>query len=196
MADIACNATRLSYIGEYGFELNVPVDHAHTVFDAIIDAGAKPLGQHALNSCRIEKRFLHWGHDIGPEITPLEAGLSWCIDWNKEFVGKQALLEQRKNGIKRHLCLFHVEGEPLLLHDEPILSKNKVVGLTTSGTRGVRTRKSLAIGLINTEPDQSIEDISTNTFEIEVAGLRYPATVLTRSAYDPDNRYTRTITEL
>ena len=191
VAGVTCNATRLSYIGEYGFELNVPVDHAHPVFDAIIDAGAKPLGQYSLNSCRIEKRFLHWGHDIGPELTPLEAGLSWCIDWNKEFVGKQALLEQRKNGITRRLCLFHVEGEPLLLHDEPIVKNNKVVGLTTSGTRGVRTKISLAIGLINTEPNQSVEDIGKNKFEIEVAGLLYPATVLTRTAYDPDHHYTK-----
>lgn len=191
VAGVGCFATRLSYIGEYGFELNVPVDHAHVVFDAIIDAGAKPLGQHALNSCRIEKRFLHWGHDIGPEITPLEAGLAWSIDWNKNFIGKPSLIKQREAGVNRRLCLFHVHGEPLLLHDEPILVNDKVVGMTTSGTHGVRTNMSLAIGIIETDPSDSIKDISAKTFEIEVAGVRYPAAVLTRAAYDPDNRYTK-----
>jgi len=191
VAGVDCFATRLSYIGEYGFELNVPVDYAHTVFDAIINAGAKPLGQHALNSCRIEKRFLHWGHDIGSEITPLEAGLERNVDWNKEFVGKQALLKQRDVGVNRRLCLFHVEGEPLLLHDEPILVNDKIVGMTTSGARGVRTGMSLAIGLIETKPDESTNDISSRSFQIEVAGLRYPATVLTRAAYDPDNCYAK-----
>jgi len=192
VAGVECFATRLSYIGEYGFELNVRVDQAHTVFNAIVDAGAKPLGQHALNSCRIEKRFLHWGHDIGPEITPLEAGLEWTIDWNKDFVGKQSLVKQSEAGVNRRLCLFHVQEEPLLLHDEPILLNNEIVGMTTSGTHGVRTRMALAIGLVNICLDQSIKDLSASSFEIEVAGIRYPAKVLTRAAWDPDNRYTKT----
>jgi len=191
VADVECFATRLSYIGEYGFELNVAIDQAHAVFDAVVNAGAKPFGQHALNSCRIEKCFLHWGHDIGPEISPLEAGLAWNIDWSKDFIGKSSLIKQRDTGVLRRLCLFHVQGEPLLLHDEPILVDNKIVGMTTSGTRGVRTGKSLAIGLINTNPNESMVNISKINFEIEVAGVRYPAVVLTRAAYDPDNRYTK-----
>ena len=189
VAQVACFATRLSYIGEYGFELNVPVDQAHKVFDAIVEAGAQPLGQHALNSCRIEKRFVHWGHDVGPEITPLEAGLARNIDWNKDFVGKQSLMKRRDAGVNRCLCLIHVQGEPLLLHDEPILFNGRVVGMTTSGTLGVRTGMSLAIGLIEKDPGESIRGISTKTFEIEVAGVRYPAIVLTRAAHDPDNQY-------
>ncbi len=191
VAAVECFATRLSYIGEYGWELNVPCAHAEAVFDAIVNAGAQPLGQHALNSCRIEKRFLHWGHDIGPEITPLEAGLSRTIDWNKEFTGKEALLKQRGSGLTKRLCLFHVQGEPLLLHDEPIYTNDKVTGLTTSGTHGVRTNLPLAIGLVDTMPDQTIQDIRTLSFDIEVAGQRYPATVLPRPAFDPDNNYTR-----
>ena len=191
VAEVSCIATRLSYIGEYGFELNVPVDHAHTVFDAIVEAGAQPLGQHSLNSCRIEKRFVHWGHDVGPEITPLEAGIGWNIDWNKDFVGKQSMMKQRDTGVNRCLCLFQAEGEPLLLYDEPILFNGKVVGMTTSGTLGVRTGLSLAIGLIEKDSGESIRDISTKTFEIEVAGIRYPASLLTRAAHDPDNQYTK-----
>ena len=190
VAQVNCFATRLSYIGEYGFELNVPVDHAHKVFDAIVESGAQPLGQYALNSCRIEKRFVHWGHDVGPEITPLEAGLAWNVDWNKDFVGKQSLMKQRDAGVTRCLCLFHVQGEPLLLHDEPILFNGRVVGMTTSGALGVRTGMSLAIGLIKKKPGESIRDISTKTYKIEVAGVRYPAIVLTRAAHDPDNQYT------
>lgn len=191
VAEVDCFATRLSYIGEYGFELNVPVDHAHKVFDAIVDAGAQPLGQHALNSCRIEKRFVHWGHDVGPDITPLEAGLYWNLDWNKDFVGKQSLIKQRDAGVNRCLCLFHVQGEPLLLHDEPIVFNERIVGMTTSGTLGVRTGLSLAIGLVEKDPNESIQNISTKPYEIVVAGVRYPANVLTRAAHDPDNEYTK-----
>jgi len=191
IAGVSCFATRLSYIGEYGFELNMATNQAHVLFDAIVNAGAKPLGQHALNSCRIEKRFLHWGHDIGPEITPLEAGLAWCIDWQKEFVGKAALLKQCDTGVRRRICLFQVEGEPLLLHDEPIFAGNTVVGLTTSGTLGVRTGLSIAIGLVETGLNQTIQDIAKQSFEIAVAGRRYPATVLAHPAYEPENRYAR-----
>ena len=119
----------------------------------------------------------------------MEAGLARNIDWNKDFVGKQSLMKRRDAGVNRCLCLIHVQGEPLLLHDEPILFNGRVVGMTTSGTLGVRTGMSLAIGLIEKDPGESIRGISTKTFEIEVAGVRYPATVLTRAAHDPDNQY-------
>lgn len=191
IAGVTCTATRLSYIGEPGWELTVSLQHAPVIFDALVAAGAKPFGQYALNSCRIEKRFLHWGHDIGPDITPLEAGLGRTIDWSKNFTGKQSLIDQQRSGIKKMLCLFRVQGEPLLLHDELIYCDNRVVGLTSSGTQGVRTGLFLAIGLIDIGNGEPIADIAKRTFEIEVAGVRYPANVLPHAAYDPANEYIR-----
>ena len=186
---ISCRATRLSYIGEPGWELNVSTEHAHRVFDSLHNAGALPFGQHALNSCRIEKRFLHWGHDIGSDVSPIEAGLERTIDWSKEFIGKQSLLEQKNSRPDRKLHLFQVHGEPLLLHDELIYSDDHVVGLTTSGTQGVRTGLFLSIGLIDTG-GESLDELCKREFHIDVAGVRYPATLLPRAAHDPANEYT------
>lgn len=178
LAHVQTRATRLSFVGEYGWELSVPSDKSPQVFDALITAGARPMGHYALDGCRIEKGFKHWGHDIGPDITPLEAGLGFTIDWSKEFTGKAALETQRREGLKQRLSLFQVEGNPLLLHDEPIWCEGRVVGLTTSGARGPRTGLDLCFGLI--------EITAEGPFEIEVAGKRHPATRLTRPPFDPD----------
>ncbi len=191
LAGVVCRATRLSYIGELGWEIGVAVDDAAIVFDALINAGAKPLGQYALNSCRIEKQFLHWGHDIGPGVTPLEAGLSRNIQWNKNFVGKVALERQRDEGIFRRLCLLQVSDNPLLLHDELIYSEGRVVGATTSGTLGVRCKKPLAIGLIETKKNESLDSICKREFHIEVAARLYDARVLAQLPHDPNNEYIR-----
>ncbi|MEL7259525.1 MAG: glycine cleavage T C-terminal barrel domain-containing protein, partial [Pseudomonadota bacterium] len=169
--------------GEYGWELSIPSDKSPQVFDALVAAGAKPMGHYALDGCRIEKGFKHWGHDIGPNVTPLEAGLGFTIDWSKEFIGKAALETQKTHGVTRRLCLFQVEGEPLLLHDEPIRCDGRVVGLTTSGARGPRTGLDLCFGMV--------EASANGPFEIEVAGRTYPATRLKRPPFDPDGKRMR-----
>ncbi len=178
MADVQLRATRLSFVGELGWELSISNDKAGLVFDALIAAGSKPMGHYALDGCRIEKGFKHWGHDLGPEITPLEAGLGFTIDWSKEFTGKTALEKQKAQGVTKRLCLFEVAGGPLLLHDEPIWCDGRVVGLTTSGARGPRTGLDLCFGMIDAAAE--------GPFEIDVAGQRYPATRLRRPPFDPD----------
>ncbi|WP_338551212.1 GcvT family protein [Roseovarius phycicola] len=178
-----CLATRLSFVGELGWELSIPSGKAGQVFDALIVAGAKPMGHYALDGCRIEKGFKHWGHDIGPDVTPLEAGLDFTIDWSKDFTGKTALETQKAHGVAQQLALFQVEGSPLLLHDEPIWSGGCVVGLTTSGGRGPRTGLDLCFGMI--------ERTAEGPFEIEVANLRFTAKRLRRPPYDPDGKRMR-----
>jgi len=179
-------ATRTSFVGEAGWELNMPNQAAGSIFDALTNAGAKPMGHYALESCRIEKGFRHWGHDIGPQITPLQAGLGFLIAWDKHFIGKSALLRQKEQGITKRLCLFSIEGQPLMLHDEPIIEAGKVVGLTTSGTRGVRTHLTLAFGLIDVPAEQSLQDTSNRQFDILVAGKRFSAQVLGKPPFDPN----------
>ncbi len=178
-------ATRVSFVGELGWELSVPVATAKAVFDALHGAGARPLGHYALDGCRIEKGFRHWGHDLGPEITPLEAGLGFTVDWGKDFLGKPALERQKATGLTRRLHLMEIEGQPLVLHDEPIRECGRVVGLTTSGARGARTRKCLALGLIAIAPGERVADTAARVFEIEIAGRPYPARVLERPPFDP-----------
>lgn len=98
-------------------------------FDALAAQGAKPLGHFALDGYRIEKGFRHWGHDLGPEVTPLEAGLGFAVAWETELLGKTALQAQRQTGITRRLVLFELPQQALILHDEPIWEAGRVVGL-------------------------------------------------------------------
>lgn len=180
-----CMATRVSFVGELGWELSIPVAGAGAVFDALTGAGARPMGHHALDACRIEKGFRHMGHDLGPEITPLEAGLGFAVDWGKDFLGRAALERQRAEGLRRRLVLFEVAGDPLILHDEPIREGEAVVGLTTSGARGARTGLTLALGLIAIAPGESMAQTAARPFAIAIAGRSYPAKALARPPFDP-----------
>jgi 4-methylaminobutanoate oxidase (formaldehyde-forming) len=173
-------ATRISFVGELGWELTATPDVAGPLFDQLIAAGARPMGHYAVDACRLEKGFVHWGHDVGSEITPLEAGLGFCVDWTKDFTGKAALEAQRGN-LTRKLVLMQVEGDPLVLHDEPVWEAGRVVGLTTSGGRGARTGLTLAFALI----DLTDTPLADRQFEIDIAGARYPAKVLRKPPYDP-----------
>ncbi|MCG6902428.1 MAG: FAD-dependent oxidoreductase [Rhodobacter sp.] len=183
----ACRMTRLSFVGEPGCEVSVGNAGAGEVFDALIAAGGRPMGHHALDACRLEKGFRHWGHDLGPDITALEAGLEAVIDWSRDFIGREALLEQRAAGLTRKLVLFEVSGDPLMLHDEPVWEAGRVVGLTTSGARGVRTGKTLCLALVGL----SETPLQERVFTVEVAGRHYPASALARPPFDPSGERMR-----
>lgn len=185
ISGIACLATRLSYVGELGWELTIANDGAAAVFDALIAQGAKPMGHYALNGCRIEKGYRHWGHDLGPEITPLEAGLGFTIDWSKDFRGKAALEAQKQQGIRQRLVLLSVEGSPLIVHDEPVLENGLVVGLTTSGAKGVRSGLTLALALVSIAPGETAAQTAARGFEVDVAGSLHATAVLARPPHDP-----------
>lgn len=191
LAGISCRITRISFVGTLGWEISVCATKAGVVFDALISADAQPMGHYALDGCRIEKGFKHWGHDLGPSITPLEAGLGFTIDWQKDFQGKDRLLQQRAAGTRQKLMLFHVHGDGLILHDEPIFESGNWVGLTTSGAVGPRTGLNLAFGLIKTAPGEAIARTCARKFEVEVAGKRYAASALPRAPYDPAGKEMR-----
>lgn len=178
-------ATRVSFVGELGWELSVPADQGGPVYDALYAGGARPLGHFALDGCRIEKGFKHWGHDLGPEISPLEAGLGFAVDWSKDFLGKAALAKQKSVGLTRRQVMFDLPSHPLVLHDEPIWEQGRVVGMTTSGARGVRTGKTLALGLIEIATGEKRTETAERVFEIEIAGKRHAAHVLLRPPFDP-----------
>ena len=181
------HACRVSYSGECGWELFVRNEDAATVFDALVATGAGPLGALALDGCRMEKAFRHWGHDIGPNLTPSEAGLDFTLrptGGHAPFVGEHALMQQ--SSPKRRLVLLQLEGRPFAFHDEPILDGGRFVGLTTSGAKGPRTGLSLAFGLIEVKTGESLSDTCQRRFEVDIAGTRNPATPLLRPPYDPD----------
>ena len=148
-----------------GSSCTVPSSTAESLLKSILRAGdgcgLALCGLYALDGCRLEKGFRHWGHDIGAKDTPIEAGLSFAVSWHKEdFLGREALLAQRANGVRRHLLHFAVDGaNPLLLHDEPIYRDGNLAGWTTSGGLGPRTGLSLCFGYIRLRAGR-IEDES------------------------------------
>ncbi|OBQ60973.1 oxidoreductase [Mesorhizobium loti] len=189
MTDV--RATRVSFVGELGFELYVPVECAQHLLATLAAAGAAHglvfCGHYALDGCRLEKAYRHWGHDIGPKDTPLEAGLSFAVSWKKgDFIGREALLAQKAEGVKRRLMHFAVvDANPLLLHDEPIYRDGKLAGLTTSGGLGFRTDLSLCLGYITCEPGETAARMQASRYEIAVAGTRHALRPLDRPPYDP-----------
>ncbi|MGB0853628.1 MAG: GcvT family protein [Pikeienuella sp.] len=180
-----CRMTRLSFVGELGYEITVANAGAGSVFDTLRSAGAVPMGHYALEGCRIEKGFKHWGNDIGPNITPLEAGLAFTIDWSKEFRGKDALAQQRAEGIRQRLVLLQIEGNALMLHDEPLFEHGHHVGLTTSGGIGPRTGLNLALALVGTSAGETMAETCARRFMVRVAGRDYAATALRQPPFDP-----------
>ena len=192
IAGVPVRASRVSYIGEFGWELYIPWRDAAVVHDALCAAGAPlgvaPMGMFAVDACRLEKGFRHWGHDIGPDDTPLEAGLGFAVAWDKPggFTGLDALLRQRDEGVTRRLLQFRVEdGQPLLLHDEPIYRDGRLVGRTTSGARGFRTGLTLCLGYVDCAPGEGLRDLRAGRYEVAVAGERFALSALARPPYDP-----------
>ncbi|MEL7094240.1 MAG: FAD-dependent oxidoreductase [Pseudomonadota bacterium] len=185
LAGVSCRLTRISYVGEFGWEISVPAAHAVGVFDELREAGALPMGHYALDGCRLEKGFVHWGHDVGPEVTPLAARLGFTIDWSKDFIGKQALLKQRDEGVRKRLVLMQIEGDALMLHDEPIFEGDTHVGLTTSGALGPRTGLNLAFGIVSVSPGESRDGTCQRQFSVRVAGQDYRAEPLRYPPFDP-----------
>ena len=185
-------ASRITYVGELGWELYMPSEFAQHVYDEIIQAGAqyglKHCGYHALNSLRIEKAFRHWGHDISDEDTPLQAGLAFAVAWDKPggFIGRDALAAQREKPQTRRLVQFALENpEPLLYHEEPIYRDGQFVGRTTSAMYGYTLGASVALGYVNCGDGVTSQLIESGSFEIEVAGERYAARASLRPMYDP-----------
>jgi len=186
-------ASRITYVGELGYELYIPTEFAQSVYDAIIEAG-QPLrlrlaGYHALNSLRLEKAYRHWGHDIGDEDTPIEAGLGFAVAWNKpvSFIGREALSRQREQGARRRLVALALEGtDRLLYHNEPIWRDGELVGRITSGMFGHTVGAALGLGYLENRAVPVSDDwIAAGRYEVEVGTERIPARVSLRAFYDP-----------
>jgi len=185
-------AVRITYVGELGWELYVPVPFAIAIYDAIVEAG-KPLGlrhcgYHALNSLRIEKAYRDWPHDIGPDDTPLDAGLAFTCAWSKPegFIGREALLAARLQPRRRRLVQFLLsDPEPMLYHNEPILLDGKRVGLVTSAMFAHTLGAAAGLGYVSDERGVSEELVASGDFEILIGNRSVPARASLRPLYDP-----------
>ncbi len=192
-------AGRITYVGELGWEIYIPAEFALHVYDHLTQVGAEHglthAGYFALNACRTEKGFRHWGHDIAEEDSPLQAGLGFAVNWDKpDFIGRDALLRQKQAGVPaRRLVQLVLDQDdvdaPMMFHEEPILRNGKIVGSTTSGAWGHRLNKSIAMGYVTCPEEdggQATRDwIAEGSYEVEIAWKRFRATVQLGALYDP-----------
>jgi 4-methylaminobutanoate oxidase (formaldehyde-forming) len=183
-------AHRVTYVGELGWELYVSSDQAAHVFEALeavgADVGLKLCGLHTLDSCRIEKAFRHFGHDITDEDHVLEAGLGFAVRLNKQdFIGREAVLRKQEAGLKRRMLQFKLDDpQPLLFHNEAVVRDGKIVSIVTSGNYGHHLGGAIGLGYVPCE-GESEADVLGSTYEIEIAGTRVPATASLAPMYDP-----------
>jgi 4-methylaminobutanoate oxidase (formaldehyde-forming) len=189
-------AHRVTYVGELGWELYVPTEQAAHVFETIMEAGAetglKLAGLHTLDSCRIEKAFRHFGHDITDEDHVLEAGLGFAVKPDKgDFIGRDAVLRRKDAGLSRRLVQFRLtDPEPLLFHNEAIVRDSRIVGTITSGNYGHYLDGAVGLGYVPCE-GESAADLLGSCYEIEIAGERFEAEASLKPMYDPKSERVR-----
>ncbi|WMY11015.1 GcvT family protein [Paraburkholderia phenoliruptrix] len=184
-------AFRMTFVGELGWELHIPTEQACGIYDALICAGRDlelgHAGYVALNSLRLEAGYRDWGSDVSDEETPLESGLGFTVAWNKEadFIGRAALEAQRGKTPCRRLVQFAVpDVQALLFGTEPVWRNGVLVGYLRSAGFGHTLGCSIGMGYLRCEEGVSADWLSGGSFEIEIAGKRYPAIASLRPLYD------------
>ena len=187
---------RVSYVGELGWEIYVGADQAAHAFDTIWaagqDHGLKLCGMHMMDSCRIEKAFRHFGHDITAEDHVLEAGLGFAVKTAKPaFIGRDAVLKKREEGLQKRMVQFLLnDAEPLLYHNEPILRDGQIVGHLSSGSYGHYLGGAVGMGYVPCA-GETADQLLSSSFEIDVAGTRVKATASLKPLYDPTGERTK-----
>ncbi len=152
LAGVPATVARTGYTGEDGFEIACSADRAGTLWDALLEAGAPagamPIGLGARDTLRLEARLCLYGNDIDETTSPLEADLGWVVKFNKDFIGKAALLEQKERGVSRKLVGFRMTGKGIARHDYPIIDGEKPIGRVTSGTNSITTGGAIGLGYV------------------------------------------------
>lgn len=184
-------ALRVSFTGELGWELYVPVESAPVLYDQLTAAGAphglRLAGYRALDCLRAEKGFIHWGADAGPADTPREAGLAGTLALDKPggFIGREALLAAGPPR-RRLVPLLLEDPEPLLYHGDSVLQDGRVVGRVTSGAYGHTLGAAVGLAALDGEPAAVDDLVAAGGVEVEIAARRVRARLSARPFYDPD----------
>ncbi|WP_422030325.1 GcvT family protein [Roseovarius sp.] len=183
-------AHRVSYVGELGWEIYVSADMAGHVFETLMEAGQdvglKLCGMHMMDSCRIEKAFRHFGHDITCEDNVIDAGLGFAVDLSKEdFIGKAAVAARKESGPESRMVQFLLEDpEPLLFHNEPVIRDGEYVGYLSSGNYGHYLGAAVGMGYVPCKGENA-QDVLGSTYEIDVMGTKVKAKASLKPMYDP-----------
>ncbi len=187
-------ASRITFVGELGWELYIPTEFMLGIYDEIVAAGKAfdmtHAGYHALNSLRMEKGYRHWSHDITDEDSPLESGLGFAVKFDKPggFIGREALLQQKESGVSRRLLQFRLQDPaPLIYHNEPVWRDDSLVGHITSGAYGHTLGGSVGLGYVAVDSNAEASTALDGNYEIEIAGDRFAADVSLKPMYDPGN---------
>jgi 4-methylaminobutanoate oxidase (formaldehyde-forming) len=184
-------ALRVTYVGELGFELHIPVEFAVSVYDSLMATGKEHgianAGYRAIEALRLEKGYRSWGADIGPDHSPLVAGLVWAtkLKSNMSFRGREALAAHAAKPLPRLLAGFTADPSVVLLGRETIYRDGKRVGWLTSGGYGYTVGRSIGYGYIRDPDGVDREKVLSGSYVLEVATARVPAEVFLEPRYDP-----------
>jgi sarcosine dehydrogenase len=198
VAGCPVRALRVTYMGELGWELHLPVEYATAVYDTVIAAGTPHglvnAGYRAIESCRLEKGYRAWGADIGPDHTPLEAGLGWAVKLrtDTQFKGRPAIEAQRTSGVRKLLAAFTVDPSIVLLGRETIYRDGQRVGWLTSAGFGYTIDRSIGYGYVRNPDGVTADWVGDASYELEVATDRVAAEISLRPLYDPTNARIKT----
>ncbi|MEE2980067.1 MAG: aminomethyltransferase family protein, partial [Pseudomonadota bacterium] len=192
IAGAPVRALRITYVGELGWELHIPTAAALAVYDALMAAGERHgianAGYRAIESLRLEKGYRAWGSDIGPDFSPLEAGMAWAVKLgrNMPFLGREALAAQKDKPQTRRLACFTVDDPAVvLLGRETIYRDGQRVGWLTSGGWGYTVETNIGYGYVRNPDGVSTDYLTTGTYELEVATRRVACNLHLGPLYDP-----------
>jgi sarcosine dehydrogenase len=198
IAGTTVRALRVTYVGELGWELHVPLSATGAVFDTLMTAGAgegiRPLGYRAIESLRLEKGYRAWSADITPNDTPFEAGLGWAVKMKsgRDFIGRGALEALADKPLVKRLAGFTLaDPKVVLVGRETILRNGKPVGYLTSGGYGYTLRQSIGFGYVRNPDGVSDDFLASGRYELVVASETYEARIGMKPFHDPDNRAVR-----
>ena len=198
LAGAPVRALRVTYVGELGWELHVPVECALAVYERLMAAGARHgivnAGYRAIESLRLEKGYRAWGSDIGPDHTPLEAGLSWAVKLAQDtpFLGRDALLVQRAQPMKKRLACFTVDDPSVvLLGRETVYRNGERVGWLSSAGWGYTLNRNIGFGYVRNVEGIDNAMLKSGNYELEVASERVACTVHIGPLYDPRSERVR-----
>ena len=184
---------RITYLGELGYELHIPTELAVHVYEQLLEAGAasglRHVGLKALASLRLEKAYRDYGHDIDNTDDLVSVGLAFTVDDDHDFIGRDAMRAMRAAGVPcRRLVQVLVEDpEPMLHHAEVVLRDGAPVGYVRAGSYGHTLGGSVGLAMIEANEPITSDVIGASTWEVEIAGRRWPVSVSLRPMYDPKN---------
>jgi len=192
IAGATVRALRVTYVGELGWELHIPIAALGEVYDVLMAAGKthdiRPIGYRALESLRLEKAYRAWSSDITPNDTPFEAGLGWAVKLRKntDFLGRRALEGLAGQPLKKRFMGFTVDDPSIVIAGrETILRNGEAVGYLTSGGYGYTLGRNIGYGYVRNTEGVSDDYLKSGTYELVVAAEKTPATLHFGPMVDP-----------